>query len=263
MPHVIAVSNQKGGVGKTTTAVNLAASLAQLGHPTLLVDLDPQGNASSGVGCPMDAVEVGAYDVLLGQRSLDECTYGTSVDGLDVVPATPAMIGAEIELYGVPRAQLLLKNAMTEVAPFYSFVVLDSPPSLGMLTVNALAAANSVLVPVQGEYFALEGVGALMRSMAQVRKALNPGLRREGLVITMYDHRNRLCRAVEDELREVFPGEVFDTVIPRNVKLGEAPSHGEPALAYQPMSVGARTYLALAQELLEKNHASVALEVSA
>ena len=263
MPHVIAVSNQKGGVGKTTTAVNLAASLAQLGHPTLLVDLDPQGNASSGVGCPMSAVDVGTYDVLIGQKPLGECTYGTSIDGLDVVPATAAMIGAEIELYGVPRAQLLLKNAMAEVAAFYSFVILDSPPSLGMLTVNALAAANSVLVPVQGEYFALEGVGALMRSMAQVRKALNPGLRREGLVITMYDHRNRLCRAVEDELREVFPDEVFDTVIPRNVKLGEAPSHGEPALAYQPMSVGARTYLALAQELLEKNHASVALEVSA
>ncbi|MCP4806189.1 MAG: ParA family protein [Proteobacteria bacterium] len=263
MPHVIAVSNQKGGVGKTTTSVNLAASLAHLGHPTLLIDLDPQGNASSGVGCPMDEVEVGTYDVLLGNASLDECTYGTSLDGLDVVPATHAMIGAEIELYGVPRAQLLLRNACHEIAPFYDFVVLDGPPSLGMLTVNALAAAHSVLVPVQGEYFALEGVGMLMRSMAQVRKSVNPGLRREGLLITMYDHRNRLCRAVEDELRGVFGDEVFDTVIPRNVRLGEAPSHGEPVLAYEPMSVGARSYLALAQELLDKNHAQLLLERSA
>lgn len=263
MPHVLAVSNQKGGVGKTTTAVNLAASLAHLGHPTLLIDLDPQGNASSGLGCPMGEVEAGTYDVLLGDASITECTYGSSVDGLDVVPATHAMIGAEIELYGVPRAQLLLKNACAGIEPFYDFVILDSPPSLGMLTVNALAAAHSVLVPVQGEYFALEGVGALMRSMAQVRKALNPQLRREGILITMYDHRNRLCRAVEDELRDVFPSEVFETVIPRNVKLGEAPSHGEPVLSYQPMSVGARTYLALAQELLAKNHAHLTLEVSA
>jgi len=262
MPHVLAVSNQKGGVGKTTTAVNLAASLAHLGHPTLLVDLDPQGNASSGVGCPPDAVETGTYDMLLHGASINEVTYGTSIDGLDVVPATEPLIGAEIEMYGVPRPQLRFREALAQVSPFYEFVVTDGPPSLGMLTINSLAAAHSVLIPVQGEYFALEGLGALMRTMAQVRKSLNPGLRREGLVMTMHDPRSRLCRAVTRELREMFEDEVFDAVIPRNVRLGEAPSHGEPALGYEPRSVGARSYLALAEELVAKNHAHL-LEASA
>ena len=262
MPHVLAVSNQKGGVGKTTTAVNLAASLAHLGHPTLLVDLDPQGNASSGVGCPMDVAEVGAYELLLHGAPLHEVTYGTSVDGLDVVPATEDLVGAEIEMYGVERPQLKLREALASVSGFYDFVVTDGPPSLGMLTVNALAAADSVLIPVQGEYFALEGLGALMRTMAQVRRALNPALRREGLVVTMHDPRSRLCRAVTRELRDMFGAEVFQAVIPRNVRLGEAPSHGEPILGYEPNSVGARAYLALASELVEKNHRHL-LEASA
>ena len=262
MPHVLAVSNQKGGVGKTTTAINLAASLAHLGHPTLLVDLDPQGNASSGVGCPMDVAEVGSYELILGDTPLHELTYGTSIDGLDVVPATEALIGAEMELYGVPRAQLRLKEALAGVNGFYEFVVTDGPPSLGMLTVNALAAADSVLIPVQGEYFALEGLGALMRTMAQVRKALNPRLSREGIVVTMHDPRSRLCRAVTDELRDMFGDEVYETVIPRNVRLGEAPSHGEPILGYEPNSVGSRAYLALATELVQKNHVHL-LEASA
>ncbi len=262
MPHVLAVSNQKGGVGKTTTAVNLAASLAHLGHPTLLVDLDPQGNASSGVGCAMDLAEVGSYDMLLGDKRLHEVTYGTSIEGLDIVPATEALVVAEIEMYGLPRAQLRLREAFGDLSSFYDFVVTDGPPSLGMLTVNVLAAADSVLVPVQGEYFALEGLGALMRTMAKVRKALNPRLVREGIVITMHDPRSRLCRAVCGELRDMFGDEVFDEVIPRNVRLSEAPSHGEPILGYEPRSVGANAYLALASELIRKNHSHL-LEASA
>ncbi len=263
MPRILSVSNQKGGVGKTTTAINLAASLAHLGRPTLLVDLDPQGNASSGVGCPMSEVDAGAYDALIGEATLAEVSWGTSVDGLDVVPAIEALLGAEIELYGLERRERRLEELLRQANGFYDYVICDGPPSLGMLTVNILTAADAVLVPVQAEYFALEGLGMLMRTMDQVRRGLNPRLRREGIIVTMRDPRSRLANEVEEELRRVFGAEVFDTVIPRNVRLSEAPSHGEPALSYEPSSAGARSYLRLAEELLRRNESRLAGEVVA
>ncbi len=253
MPRILAVTNQKGGVGKTTTSINLAASLASLGQPTLLVDMDPQGNASSGLGFPKDEVSQGTLDLLLDFADLRSVLLPTSVEGLHLVPATRQLIGAEVELMQVFGREMRLRRALSDISETYRWVVLDCPPSLGFLTVNALAAADGVLIPVQAEYYAMEGLGELLRTMAEVRKALNPPLTREGVIVTLADSRNNLCRDVTDELRQVFGGEVFQTVIPRNVKLGEAPSHGRPALSYAPASSGAQAYLDLARELLERH----------
>lgn len=255
MPRILAISNQKGGVGKTTTSINLAASLAQLGHPTLLVDLDPQGNASSGLGFPKDDVTQGTLDMLLEFATLRSVLLPTALDDLHLVPATRELIGAEVELMQCYGREMRLHKALADIPDTYEFVVLDCPPSLGFLTVNALAAADSVLIPVQAEYYAMEGLGELLRTMSEVRKALNPRLAREGVLVTLSDARTNLCRDVIEELRSVFGSEVFTTVIPRNVKLGEAPSFGRPALSYAPASAGAQAYLGLARELLDR-HAS-------
>jgi chromosome partitioning protein len=253
MPRIIAVSNQKGGVGKTTTAVNLATALALEDHMVLLVDLDPQGNASSGLSVPKSEVNVGVADVLLGFRDLPEAVVPTCVDGLHLLPATRELIGLEIELVEASRREYRLQRALSAFAGPYDFVIIDCPPSLNMLTINGLAAANGVLIPVQAEYYAMEGLSELLRAMNQIQKGgLNRSLRREGILLTMVDRRTRLCRDVVEQLREVFGDEVFQTEIPRNVRLGEAPSFGKPVHAYDPLCRGAVSYTNLALELLDR-----------
>lgn len=249
MARILAISNQKGGVGKTTTAVNLAAALATHGQRVLLIDLDPQGNASSGLGYPRSEVTMGIYDVLLEFRDLETVLMPTALDTLQVVAATRDLVGAEVELVEEPGRERKLRKALNTVREDYDWVLIDCPPSLGLLTINALVAADAVLIPLQAEYYAMEGLGELLRTITAVRKGLNPDLSREGIVITMADGRNNLCRAVEAQARELFGAEVFNTVIPRNVRLGEAPSYGKSIVEYDPRSTGAQAYLALADEL--------------
>ncbi|MEE2751245.1 MAG: ParA family protein [Myxococcota bacterium] len=255
--RVIAIANQKGGVGKTTTSINVAASMAHLGHPTLVIDLDPQGNLSSGLGVQKDTVEQGTAELLLEYAELDAVIVETAQPGLDLVPATDSLIGSEVELTQALGREMRLRNALSSLTPGrYEYVLLDCPPSLGFLTINALTAAGSVLVPVQAEYYAMEGLGELLRTLSKVRKALNSQLVREGIIVTLHDSRNNLCRDVEAQVRDVFKEEVFDTVIPRNVRLGEAPSFGSPILSYDPASRGAEAYLGLARELLSRHGAT-------
>lgn len=259
MARIVAISNQKGGVGKTTTAVNLSAALAHRGFSVLLVDLDPQGNASSGVGFPRSAVDEGTYEVITGEMSAEKARTSTIIKGLDVLLASRALVGAELEMVELADRERLLRRALQDVRRVYDFILLDCPPSLGLLTLNALTAADSVLVPLQAEYYAMEGLSELLRTIAVVRRRLNPDLHREGVVITMSDHRNNLCKDVELETREILGDEVFKTVIPRNVRLGEAPSYGIPIVEYDRRSKGARAYYQLADELLERNGLNDAL----
>ncbi len=250
MARIIAVSNQKGGVGKTTTTINLGAALALAGQRVLLVDLDPQGNASSGLGLPRDEVADGVYDVLLAGASVDDVSRVSPVPGLEVVPVTEALVGAEVELVSELGRERRLHAALDAVRERYDWVLIDCPPSLGLLTVNAFVAADSVLVPLQAEYFAMEGLSALVNTIAEVRRWLNPGLEREGVVLTLVDGRTNLGREVEAQAREFFGDEVFATTIPRNVRLGEAPSHGLPAVVWARHCPGSRAYIELADELL-------------
>ena len=256
---VIAISNQKGGEGKTTTAVNLAASLAAAERSVLLIDLDPQGNASSSVGYTRGTAERGTYDLLLGQAELLEVVQSTELANLDVVPASPDLAGAEIELVGVEGRESVLRSALErarEGKQFrWEFVVLDCPPSLGILTLNALVAATSVLIPMQAKYFSLEGLGALVGTIDRVKAALNPTLTVEGIVFCMFDRRTNLAQQVVTEVQSHFPGRVFDTMIPQNIRLSESPSFGKPALLYDIESKGAQAYLTLAKELLERRAA--------
>ncbi len=260
MGRAICIANQKGGVGKTTTAVNLAASLALEGRKVLLIDLDPQGSASSGVGVRLKPGESGTYEVILGNDGIATVVRDSGVAGLDVVPARGDLIGAEIELVPAERREHRLRGAIDAVREVYDFVLIDCPPSLGLLTVNGLTAADTVLVPLQCEYYALEGLTALLQTVERIRSSLNPALRIEGVVLTMFDTRNTLTHQVADEVRSHLPNDLFGTVIPRNVRLSESPSHGLPAVVYDPTSKGAQAYRSLAREVLfGKGHGDAAV----
>jgi len=252
MARIIAIANQKGGVGKTTTCVNLASALADMGHRTLLVDFDPQGNASVGCGIDSRALEISAYDVMTGKCGIAEAKIHVETLGLDVLPSNNDLTAAEIALLQVDEREYQLKYALAEIAQQYAWIIIDCPPSLNMLTLNALTAANSVLIPMQCEYYALEGLASLLETIEQVRASVNPGLEIEGLVRTMFDGRNNLSNAVSDQLLEHFGERVYRTLIPRNVRVAEAPSHGLPVLRYDPGSRGALAYLGLAGEVLRR-----------
>ncbi|HHO51470.1 MAG TPA: ParA family protein [Deltaproteobacteria bacterium] len=256
MARVVAISNQKGGVGKTTTAVNLSAALASLGRRVLVVDVDPQGNASSGLGYPLSSITMGVYDVIMGYRDFQSVLTPTENDKLHLLPASRDLIGAEIELIDAENRERRLRSVLAPLSDTYDDVLIDCPPSLGLLTINALTAADAVLIPLQAEYFAMEGLGELLRTIGAVRKSLNPELQREGILITMSDQRNNLCREVEEQARKLFGNGVFATVVPRNVRLSEAPSFGKPIIQYDRRSAGARAYLELASEIVKRRSAS-------
>lgn len=249
LPCILAIANQKGGVGKTTTAVNLGASLAELGHRVLVVDLDPQGNATTGLGINPRNLESSIYDVVMNDVRVEDCVEPTSLKNLFVVPATIDLAGAEIELVPAFSRELKLRRALEEVRDDYDFVLIDCPPSLGLLTVNGLAAADAVVVPIQCEYYALEGLGQLLRNVALVRTNLNPTLDVRGIVLTMYDARTKLADQVEQEVREHFGAKVYRAVVPRTVRLSEAPSFGQPIIVFDPTSRGAIAYRELAKEV--------------
>lgn len=254
--HIIAVTNQKGGVGKTTTAISLSACLADSGKRTLLVDLDPQGNATSGLGIDKTGLEKNLYDCLIEQTPMEEVVQKTAVKKLDVIPATMDIAGAAVELVTMDDREYILKTCLQAylagAKKKYDFVVIDCPPSLGLLTINALVAADSVLIPVQCEFYALEGLAQLMQTVEMVRTSLNEKLHVLGLLMTMYDGRTNLSIQVTEEVKKYFSGQVFKTIIPRNVRLGEAPSYGEPITIYDPNSKGAEVYRKLAKEVIRR-----------
>jgi chromosome partitioning protein len=255
-PRIMAISNQKGGVGKTTTAINLGTGLAAIGRRVLVVDLDPQGNASTGLGIDRTSRAVSSYDVLMGDATVAEAAVETNIPGLSIIPSTIDLTGAELELVDMPRRAYRLREALEAAGAVtgneLDYVLIDSPPSLGLLTVNALVAAKSVVVPLQCEFFALEGLSMLMKTIERIRSGFNAGLEIQGVVLTMYDKRNNLSDQVAQDVRDYLGDKVYRTIIPRNVRVSEAPSHGKPALLYDHKCAGSIAYMQLASEMLRR-----------
>ena len=250
MGRVISISNQKGGVGKTTTAINIAASMAVAEQDVLLIDMDPQGNATSGIGINRNAVNEGVYEVLIEGLSMKNVLRKTEVSRLYVVPATINLVGAEVELVNIPQRERVLKNALRDLVDCYDFIFIDCPPSLSLLTINALTASDSVIVPVQCEYYAMDGLGQLLKTLKLIQDSFNPSLEIEGILLTMFDNRTNLSHQVIQEVKKHVDRKIFQNIIPRNVTLAEAPSHGRPIILYDIASKGAQIYLELAKELL-------------
>lgn len=252
MPRVLAIANRKGGVGKTTTTVNVATAMAAAGKKVLVIDLDPQGNASTSMGVNKRGRMVSSYEVLIGQAKLSESIVWTEIPNFSIVPSSPDLAGAEIELVDVEQREFALRNALSVEAVNYDYVLIDCPPSLSLVTINALVAANAVIVPLQCEFLALEGITDLIRNINQIKRKFNPGLELQGVVLTMYDKRNNLTQMVEEDVRSFFGKKVYQTVIPRNVKISEAPSHGKPVLIYDFKCPGSQAYISLAGEVLKR-----------
>lgn len=252
MGKIIAYSNQKGGVGKTTTCVNMSAYLAQKGYKTLIVDLDPQGNATTGLGFSKSDIKNSVYNAMIDEVPLANCVIKTEVENLDILPSSIDLAGAEVELVYIKAREHVLRKVLESAKNCYDYIMIDCPPSLGLLTINALTAADTVMVPIQSEYYALEGLSQLMNSIKLVKKHLNPSLAIEGVVLTMKDNRAIISRQIGDEIRKYFGKKVYDTVIPRNVRLAEAPSYGKPIMLHDTKCSGAKAYLALTEEFLNK-----------
>ena len=252
MGRTIAIANQKGGVGKSTTAINLSSCLGEMGQKVLTIDMDPQGNTTSGMGVEKNEVENTIYELLLGESKLEDCIIPLNFDNLSLIPSNVNLAGAEIELIGVEDKEFILKNAIDQVRDQYDFIIIDCPPSLNMLTINALTAANSVLVPIQCEFYALEGLSQLIHSVNLIKERLNPELEMEGVVFTMYDSRTNLSSQVVENVKSNLDENICETIIPRTIRLAEAPSHGMPITMYDPKSTGAESYRALAKEIMNR-----------
>lgn len=258
MPRILAVANRKGGVGKTTTTVNVATAMAAAGKKVLVIDLDPQGNASTSMGVDKKGSMPSSYEVLLGEKRLTDAVVWTEIPGFSIIPSSPDLAAAEIELVDMEKREFALKNALAKEAVNYDYILIDCPPSLSLVTINALVAADAVIVPLQCEFLALEGVSDLIRNINVIKKNFNPSLTLHGVVLTMYDKRNNLTQMVEDDVRNFFGKKVYETVIPRNVRISEAPSHGKPVLLYDFKCPGSQAYIGLTKEVLKRERELIA-----